>query len=188
METIFACLHSHFEFTQVVKDEGITEFIRFHEFILFPIDDGDVVPVLFETFGNVRADEAGAAPDADFGAIAGGEGEGFVLGSGGHDGRGGVIKNVDAAYQFNAMIIICRMDANNKRRVGVRWFVGKIVCYCVADLDIFGEANLSYGGIVQCHEEIVDGSRVCRNKDLFWPFLAFLFVTTTVRGRCQWSF
>lgn len=62
-----------------------------------------MVPILFETFGNVRADEAGAAPDADFGAVAGGEGEGFVLGgSGGHDGRGGGM-NVDAAYQFNAI-------------------------------------------------------------------------------------
>ncbi len=47
-----------------------------------------MVAVLFETFGNMRANEAGSAPNADFGSVAGGEDEGFVFdgssGGGGH--------------------------------------------------------------------------------------------------------
>ena len=41
--------------------------------------DRDVVSVLLEALGDVRADEAGAAADADFGALSGGQGEGFVV-------------------------------------------------------------------------------------------------------------
>lgn len=62
----------HLEFAQVLEDESVAEFVGLHEFVLLPIYDGDVISVLLEAFGDVRADEAGAAPDADFGAIAGG--------------------------------------------------------------------------------------------------------------------
>ena len=41
--------------------------------------DRDVVSVLLEALGDVRADEAGTAADADLGALSGGQGEGFVV-------------------------------------------------------------------------------------------------------------
>ena len=39
-----------------------------------------MVSVLLEALGNVRADEAGAAADADLGPLSGGQGEGLVVG------------------------------------------------------------------------------------------------------------
>ena len=39
-----------------------------------------MVTVLLEALGNVRADESGAASDADLGPLSGGQGEGLVVG------------------------------------------------------------------------------------------------------------
>mmetsp|Transcript_7440 Transcript_7440/g.13387 ORF Transcript_7440/g.13387 Transcript_7440/m.13387 type:complete len:206 (+) Transcript_7440:672-1289(+) len=82
LQTILTCLDGHLELAQIVKDELIAKFFGFHEFILLPIDDGDLVSVLFEAFGDVGTDEAGSATDADFGAVAWGEGECFVVSHG----------------------------------------------------------------------------------------------------------
>mmetsp|Transcript_21836 Transcript_21836/g.34312 ORF Transcript_21836/g.34312 Transcript_21836/m.34312 type:complete len:364 (-) Transcript_21836:166-1257(-) len=75
LKRVLAGLDGHLKLTEVVEDEFIAKFVGFHEFVLLPIDDGDFVSVFFEAFGDVRADEAGSASDADFGAFAWGEGE-----------------------------------------------------------------------------------------------------------------
>mmetsp|Transcript_14550 Transcript_14550/g.31623 ORF Transcript_14550/g.31623 Transcript_14550/m.31623 type:complete len:206 (-) Transcript_14550:4-621(-) len=82
LKTVLTRLNSHLKFAQVGQDELIAKFVGFHEFILFPINDGDLVSVFFEAFGDVRADEAGSTANADFGAIAWGEGECFVVSHG----------------------------------------------------------------------------------------------------------
>mmetsp|Transcript_27523 Transcript_27523/g.59145 ORF Transcript_27523/g.59145 Transcript_27523/m.59145 type:complete len:408 (-) Transcript_27523:86-1309(-) len=82
LKTVLAGLDGHLELAKIVEDEFVTEFVGFHEFILFPIDDGDFVSVFFEAFGDVRADEAGSASNADFGAFAWGKREWFVFGHG----------------------------------------------------------------------------------------------------------
>ena len=80
LDATLACLDRHLELAKVVQDELVAKLVRFHEFVLLPIDDGDLVPVFFEAFGDVGADEARSAADADFGTIAWGENKCFVFG------------------------------------------------------------------------------------------------------------
>mmetsp|Transcript_887 Transcript_887/g.1367 ORF Transcript_887/g.1367 Transcript_887/m.1367 type:complete len:380 (+) Transcript_887:170-1309(+) len=79
LQTVLACFYCHLELAQVVEDEFVAEFFGFHEFIFFPVDYGDLVAIFFEAFGDVGTDETGAASDADFGSVAGREGEGTMF-------------------------------------------------------------------------------------------------------------
>ena len=65
MNTILCSPNTNAQLPRIPKNKFITELIGFHELVLDPVDADYVVAVLLQGFGEVAADEIGAAADAD---------------------------------------------------------------------------------------------------------------------------
>mmetsp|Transcript_20388 Transcript_20388/g.30042 ORF Transcript_20388/g.30042 Transcript_20388/m.30042 type:complete len:345 (-) Transcript_20388:295-1329(-) len=66
----YAALDGNVEPTEIFVDEDVAEFIVGHEFVGFPVDNGNVITVLFETLGDVGAYEPCTATDAYLGSVS----------------------------------------------------------------------------------------------------------------------